>query len=72
MIREGKRMSRLQRVALAAPSIRPARWEGIPLFARPILEGCWDEEAPPRLEADDLQNPEHFHERLAAWLMKQH
>ncbi len=52
----------------------PGRWETIPLFARPILRGCWDEdpELPPRLLPEDLQHPEHFHQRLAAWLMKQH
>ncbi len=29
-------------------------------------------ESPPRLLASDLPEPERFHERLAAWLMKQH
>lgn len=29
-------------------------------------------EAPPRLTANDLPAPEKFHERLAAWLLKQH
>ena len=29
-------------------------------------------EAPPMLTISDLPAPEKFHERLAAWLMKQH
>ena len=29
-------------------------------------------ETPPMLMASDLPAPEKFHERLAAWLMKQH
>jgi len=29
-------------------------------------------ETPPMLTANDLPAPEKFHERLAAWLMKQH
>jgi hypothetical protein len=29
-------------------------------------------EIPPMLTASDLPAPEKFHERLAAWLMKQH
>ena len=29
-------------------------------------------ETPPMLTASDLPAPEKFHERLAAWLMKQH
>lgn len=29
-------------------------------------------ETPPKLTASDLPAPEKFHERLAAWLMKQH
>ena len=29
-------------------------------------------EGPPKLTANDLPEPEKFHERLAAWLMKQH
>lgn len=29
-------------------------------------------EVPPRLTVNDLPAPEKFHERLAAWLMKQH
>ncbi len=29
-------------------------------------------ESPPKLMASDLPTPEKFHERLAAWLMKQH
>ena len=29
-------------------------------------------ESPPKLLASDLPAPEKFHERLAAWLMKQH
>lgn len=49
-------------------------WEGFPVFVRPFLEGCYEveEEAPPRLKITDLQHPETFHERLAAFLMKQH
>ena len=29
-------------------------------------------ETPPMLTVNDLSTPEKFHERLAAWLMKQH
>lgn len=29
-------------------------------------------EGPPKLSVSDLPEPEKFHERLAAWLMKQH
>ncbi|MBL0312863.1 MAG: hypothetical protein IPP78_09160 [Holophagaceae bacterium] len=29
-------------------------------------------ETPPMLTVNDLPAPEKFHERLAAWLMKQH
>jgi len=29
-------------------------------------------ETPPMLTASDLPAPEKFHERLAAWLLKQH
>lgn len=49
-------------------------WDGFPLFVRPFLEGCYEgeEEAAPRLRITDLQHPESFHERLAAFLMKQH
>jgi hypothetical protein len=48
-------------------------WDGIPIFARSFFEGCLEieEETPPRLKISDLQNPENFHERLAAFLMKQ-
>lgn len=50
------------------------RWEEAPIFARPFWETCFeaDEETPPRLKATDLQHPEKFHLRLAAFLMKQH
>lgn len=29
-------------------------------------------DSPPKLTASDLPEPEKFHERLAAWLMKQY
>lgn len=50
------------------------RWEGTPIFVRPCFEGCFDteEELLPRLKLTDLQDPETFHVRLAAFLMKQH
>ncbi len=39
----------------------------------PMFYVHFDErERPPRLQASDLHEPEKFHERLAAWLMKQH
>lgn len=50
------------------------RREGTPLFVRPCFEGCFEteEEHLPRLRQTDLQNPESFHVRLTAFLMKQH
>ena len=50
------------------------RWEDTPIFARTFFEGCFeaDEESSPRLKVTDLQHPESFHLRLAAFLMKQH
>lgn len=45
--------------------------ERTPIF----LRGAFlDDEAelPPRLTHTDLSHPEAFHQRLAAWLMKQH
>jgi hypothetical protein len=45
--------------------------ERMPIF----LRGAFNEEdaeLPPRLTPTDLSHPEAFHERLAAWLMKQH
>ncbi|MBK8724537.1 MAG: hypothetical protein IPL96_00440 [Holophagaceae bacterium] len=45
--------------------------ERTPIF----LRGAFMEEEgelPPRLTPLDLSHPEFFHQRLAAWLMKQH
>ena len=45
-------------------------WVGIPLFVRSCFET--EEEPLPRLKATDLQDPQNFHLRLTAFLMKQH
>ncbi len=45
--------------------------ERMPIFLRGVFLD--DEmELPPRLTPTDLSHPESFHQRLAAWLMKQH
>jgi hypothetical protein len=43
----------------------------MPIFLRGAFNDE-DVELPPRLTSTDLSHPETFHERLAAWLMKQH
>ena len=45
--------------------------ERTPIFLRGAFFGD-DAELPPRLTPTDLSHPEAFHQRLAAWLMKQH
>jgi hypothetical protein len=45
--------------------------ERLPIFLRGAFNDE-DAELPPRLTTTDLSHPESFHERLAAWLMKQH
>ena len=43
----------------------------MPIFLRGTFVDD-ETELPPRLTTLDLSDPDSFHERLAAWLMKQH
>ncbi len=45
--------------------------ERTPIFLRGAFLDD-DTDLPPRLTRTDLSHPEAFHQRLAAWLMKQH